>query len=445
MKKCMFWSPMALAIAVLLGCQTTNSRPVVLDRGITTIARHIEDSLVPGTKVAILNFSSPTDRFSNYIIEMLMVELVGNRKLKVVDRQDLDKIRAEMNFQMSGDVDDNEQQAAGKMLGAESVISGSLMDLGTVLRFTFKVLNVQSAEVEALRVMHTRHNEQLDFLLTPAAGGGGPGTTGNTGADSNSPIAVPLNSSWGGASLTPDQHEVWFRVTIQNAGTYAFETDGNLDTIMELYDGPTMALLSSDDDSGEGENARIVFQGDGGRAYVFKVRGYNANTTGPFRYRASTVSTGGSSGSSSGTSQRSNSSGSSGTTTRLGIVDVSSSTDLPIEITMGQTYRNTFTESNRLHFYSLPASSYSSITIFTGGDLDMRLVVVSAATLARWLNDPDTIDEDDPEVLGADDDSGESLNARLTVSPNGLSSIFIMAFEYSRSPGSYTITTQGSR
>jgi hypothetical protein len=259
---------------------------------------------------------------------------------------------------MSGEVDDNEQQAAGKMLGAESVISGSLMDLGTMLRFTFKVLNVQSAEVEALRVINVRHNPEMDFLLTPTAADAGINTSG-LGTSSNDPIAVPLNSGWGGSSLVPDQGERWFRVTIQNPGTYAFETDGNLDTIMELYDGPTMALLDSDDDSGGGENAKIVFQGDGGRSYVFKVRGYNSNTTGPFRYRASTVS--------GGVSQRST--GTSGTAPP-GIIDVSSATQTPIEITMGREYRNAFTESTQVHFYSLPVSFYSSVTIFTKGSLD---------------------------------------------------------------------------
>jgi TolB-like protein len=280
--------PLALIFTALAACQSLDSNPVILERGIKDIARHIEENLAPGTKVAILNFTSPTERLSNYIIEMLMVELVETKKLKVVDRQDLDDIRMELDFQMSGEVADNEQQAAGKMLGAESVISGSLMDLGTALRFTFKVLNVQSAEVEALRVMNVPHNEQIDFLLIPTAAEAGL-NTGGQGTSSNDAIVVPLNSGWEGSSLAPDQGERWFRVTIQNPGTYAFETDGGLDTIMEIYDGPTMARLGDDDDSGGGENAKIVFQGDGGRAYLFKVRGYNPDTTGPFRYRASTV------------------------------------------------------------------------------------------------------------------------------------------------------------
>jgi hypothetical protein len=73
-------------------------------------------------------------------------------------------------------------------------------------------------------------------------------------------------------------------------------------------------------------------------------------------------------------------------------------------------------------------------------------VVVSAAILARWLSDTSAIDTDDPKVLGNDDDSGDSLNARVTISPNGLSNVYIMITEYSSSTeGSYTITAQGVR
>jgi len=46
----------------------------------------------------------------------------------VVDRQQLDLIRAELNFQMSGEVSDESAQSIGQMLGVQSIMSGTDYD-----------------------------------------------------------------------------------------------------------------------------------------------------------------------------------------------------------------------------------------------------------------------------------------------------------------------------
>jgi hypothetical protein len=80
---------------------------------------------------------------------MTAVFLVDSR-LVIVDRSDIDLIRAETGFQLSGEVSDESAQSIGKILGAQSILSGSLMELDGVYRFMVKVLNVETARVEAL-------------------------------------------------------------------------------------------------------------------------------------------------------------------------------------------------------------------------------------------------------------------------------------------------------
>jgi formylglycine-generating enzyme required for sulfatase activity len=136
-----------------------------LDSAIEAGAREIESVLPSGSKVAVLYFSSPSEALSNYVIEELMGYMVRDRKVVVVDRNSLDIIRREQNFQLSGEVDDNSAQAIGKMLGAQSVVAGSLVDLGGTYRFRVYTLNVETAAREAAYMSTIRPDAQITHLL----------------------------------------------------------------------------------------------------------------------------------------------------------------------------------------------------------------------------------------------------------------------------------------
>jgi TolB-like protein len=139
--------------------------PVALDSAVEAGALEIESVLPSGSKVAVLYFSSSSEAFSNYVIEELMGYLVRDRKVVVVDRNSLDIIRREQNFQLSGEVDDHSAQAIGKMLGAQSVVAGSLVDLGGSYRFRVYTLNVETAAREAAYMSTIRPDAQITHLL----------------------------------------------------------------------------------------------------------------------------------------------------------------------------------------------------------------------------------------------------------------------------------------
>lgn len=100
--------------------------------------------------VAVLSVSSQDRNMATFVIDELEFQLVNSRQFKVVDRITLDAIRAEQNFQLSGDVDDNSAVSIGKMLGANIVITGSISGTGTTQRLTIKALDVQTAQIVAM-------------------------------------------------------------------------------------------------------------------------------------------------------------------------------------------------------------------------------------------------------------------------------------------------------
>jgi curli biogenesis system outer membrane secretion channel CsgG len=100
-------------------------------------------------RIAILDFKAAPDawhgwRFggwgnqmgtiSNQLRDMFTTEIVdkGKNKIRVIERERLQDIRAELNFQQSGEVDTATVQKIGKLLGAKYVMTGK------VTRFAYK-------------------------------------------------------------------------------------------------------------------------------------------------------------------------------------------------------------------------------------------------------------------------------------------------------------------
>jgi len=78
-----------------------------LDQAIADATASIEERIAPGSRIALLNFSSPSDRFSEYVLDEFSANLLHNGRLTVVDWSEFDLIRGEFGFQFSGEVGDD--------------------------------------------------------------------------------------------------------------------------------------------------------------------------------------------------------------------------------------------------------------------------------------------------------------------------------------------------
>ncbi|MDR0409399.1 MAG: CsgG/HfaB family protein, partial [Spirochaetaceae bacterium] len=116
-----------------------------LDEGIKQAARDIEAALPEGTRVAAVNFKSPSAYFSDYLLEELQSIFVSDRKLVVAERSQLELLRNEVDFQMSGEVSDDGAASLGKWVGAQVIITGSLTDIGDSYRLRFNAIDVETA------------------------------------------------------------------------------------------------------------------------------------------------------------------------------------------------------------------------------------------------------------------------------------------------------------
>jgi tetratricopeptide (TPR) repeat protein len=182
---------LAAGLAALAGCVTADGGDgaalsgdmLSLDEAIAISAADITAKLPPGTRVAIAAFESPHPNLSAYIMDEVAGALAGG-SLEVADRNNLEYMYKELDFQMSGDVSDETAQAIGKFLGAKYVITGQLIDLGGRCRYRLNGINVETAGHESstrLDVRNDRAFRKMSAALqkaSPAARTAGYGTGG---------------------------------------------------------------------------------------------------------------------------------------------------------------------------------------------------------------------------------------------------------------------------
>ncbi|MHB9293263.1 hypothetical protein Holit_02384 [Hollandina sp. SP2] len=183
MKK-MFFCIIPLML-VIMGCASsggaaataaetnTNSAGMDLDAAIREAAVQTGENLPGGTQVALVSVASSSVQLSEYIISRLEAALVNGKKLTVVDRANLDKVREEQGFQLSGEVDDNSAKNIGKLLGAGAIVTGAFADLGDVYTLTLKAINIETATVA---VSYPADIAKSTRIATMLASGGAAGT-----------------------------------------------------------------------------------------------------------------------------------------------------------------------------------------------------------------------------------------------------------------------------
>jgi hypothetical protein len=100
------------------------------------------------SRIAIVYVTSKDAEITDYIAEELEFIMVG-QGLTLIDRSQLDNIRREQNFQLSGEVDDAQAVSIGKIAGADIIITGAVTGTGNLRRLRLRALNTQTAQVLA--------------------------------------------------------------------------------------------------------------------------------------------------------------------------------------------------------------------------------------------------------------------------------------------------------
>jgi hypothetical protein len=175
-----------------------------LDIAIREASDYLNTRILAGSKAAFINISGGYPDLSDYILSDLSKHAVNDGVFSVVDRAQLDAVRAELNFNLSGEVDDDSAQAIGKMLGAQTIVSGSIRKIGSSFRLDIKAITVQTAQVQGQWNKNIPNGATIAALTENTAPGaavaGGTASAGRTsgGSAAQAPArsAAPKNGTY---------------------------------------------------------------------------------------------------------------------------------------------------------------------------------------------------------------------------------------------------------
>ncbi|MDR0683653.1 MAG: CsgG/HfaB family protein [Spirochaetaceae bacterium] len=98
------------------------------------------------SKIAIVNVAARDPEISEFIageLEFIMVD----KGYTLIDRSELDRIRKEQAFQMSGEVDDSQAVSIGKIAGANVILTGAVTGSGDLRRLRLRALSTETGQV----------------------------------------------------------------------------------------------------------------------------------------------------------------------------------------------------------------------------------------------------------------------------------------------------------
>ena len=89
---------------------------VDIETALQKTAEEFSSSMKKNTTIAIVGIASESQDLSDFMLDDLTLRFVQTKKVTVANRANLDAIKTEMNFQLSGEVSTDSIQQLGAML-----------------------------------------------------------------------------------------------------------------------------------------------------------------------------------------------------------------------------------------------------------------------------------------------------------------------------------------
>lgn len=160
----MFKKNCGLAVFVMaLTCGGLQAQ--TLDSSIKNAASEMSSRLPKGSVIAVINFQSQSTRLTDYVIDELNNAIVNSGALSPVERRRLNAVRNELQFNMSGEVSDESAQNIGRMLGAQSIVMGSIEIIGSQYKIRFQAITTETAAIQYAFSENIKNDSVLESLL----------------------------------------------------------------------------------------------------------------------------------------------------------------------------------------------------------------------------------------------------------------------------------------
>ena len=105
-------------------------------------------------KIAILEFQglneqAKKDNMGKMVTEIMTTSLVNSRAFNIIEREKLSKVLKEFQLTQTGLIDETSAKEIGKILGADAIVTGSVMMLRERLRLDARIIDVGTGAIVA--------------------------------------------------------------------------------------------------------------------------------------------------------------------------------------------------------------------------------------------------------------------------------------------------------
>ncbi|MDR1955757.1 MAG: CsgG/HfaB family protein [Treponema sp.] len=138
---------------------------MTLDEAILDSVDFFSSKVPSGSTIAVINFEAETQNLSGFIVQELLIAFVNTGNIRVVERSRLETLESELNFNMSGSVSDETAVSVGHMIGAQVLVSGSIVPYRDMYRMRVQAIAVETAEIIGTRTINIRYDPTLTGLL----------------------------------------------------------------------------------------------------------------------------------------------------------------------------------------------------------------------------------------------------------------------------------------
>ena len=189
------------------------------------------------------------DGLGKGIADLLITDMASNPRVRVVEREKVQKVLEEQNLVKAGSIDQNTAVKLGKILGAQYMITGGFLSDGRGnMVLTSRAINVETSEITnpsrvqektddvlgLIAKMSSKLNDDLKLpALAPQRTGDASPTSGKSGGSvqTGAPTAKPASSS--GKAVKPVKLDV--RTALLYSKALEEQDNGHAEKAAELY------------------------------------------------------------------------------------------------------------------------------------------------------------------------------------------------------------------
>jgi len=124
-----------------------NDTDGLADKAVKNAIDRLNSKLPSGANIMIMKAYSTERNMLDYVVDQMTKTIVQAEKLKVVDRSNQALINAEIQYQLSGSVDDNSMVSIGHQLGVQYIVTCWISGTKSLRRLNQKVLNIETSQI----------------------------------------------------------------------------------------------------------------------------------------------------------------------------------------------------------------------------------------------------------------------------------------------------------